>query len=174
MGIRLDAGAQVPLQGLPLPVALWETDVLPRRVPGYQAAWLDQLCASGEVVWVGAGLDSDLNRLESLISQEFKSSNFGVYMQDLKAHFEGPVVADMVCLLRLQLELSVQARVHLMARQAGLNLPVDDDLTATVREMDFLRNSIGTTGLLALKPLQVSTRGSEFHRHVLQQARRKG
>jgi ATP-dependent Lhr-like helicase len=30
---------------------------LPRRVPGYQPALLDQLCASGEVVWVGAGLD---------------------------------------------------------------------------------------------------------------------
>ncbi len=49
--------ALVPLQALPLPVALWETDVLPRRVPGYQPAQLDQLCASGEVVWVGAGLD---------------------------------------------------------------------------------------------------------------------
>jgi ATP-dependent Lhr-like helicase len=40
-----------------LPVALWESDVLPRRVPGYQPAWLDQLCASGEAVWVGAGLE---------------------------------------------------------------------------------------------------------------------
>ena len=49
--------ALVPLQGVSLPVALWETDVLPRRVPGYQPAWLDQLCASGEVVWVGAGLE---------------------------------------------------------------------------------------------------------------------
>jgi hypothetical protein len=49
--------ALVPLQGLALPVALWETDVLPRRVPGYQPAELDQLCASGEVVWVGAGLE---------------------------------------------------------------------------------------------------------------------
>ena len=47
----------VPLQGLSLPVALWESDVLPRRVPGYQPAWLDQLTASGEVVWVGAGLE---------------------------------------------------------------------------------------------------------------------
>jgi ATP-dependent Lhr-like helicase len=36
---------------------LWETEVLPRRVPNYQPAQLDQLCASGEVVWVGAGLD---------------------------------------------------------------------------------------------------------------------
>jgi ATP-dependent Lhr-like helicase len=49
--------ALVPLQGLALPVSLWEAEVLPRRVRGYQSAQLDQLCASGEVVWAGAGLD---------------------------------------------------------------------------------------------------------------------
>ena len=49
--------ALVPLQGVALPVTLWESDVLPRRVPGYRPADLDALCASGEVVWVGAGLD---------------------------------------------------------------------------------------------------------------------
>jgi ATP-dependent helicase Lhr and Lhr-like helicase len=49
--------ALVPLQGLALPVSLWEADVLPRRVPGYRPEQLDALCASGEVVWVGAGLD---------------------------------------------------------------------------------------------------------------------
>ncbi len=49
--------ALVPLQGLPLPVPLWESEVLPRRVPNYSPAHLDQLCATGEVVWVGAGLD---------------------------------------------------------------------------------------------------------------------
>ena len=49
--------ALVPLQALALPVSLWESEVLPRRVPNYQPAWLDQLCASGELVWVGAGLD---------------------------------------------------------------------------------------------------------------------
>ena len=49
--------ALVPLQGLALPVTLWESEVLPRRVPGYQPAWLDGLCAAGELVWVGAGLD---------------------------------------------------------------------------------------------------------------------
>ena len=49
--------ALIPLQGLALPVALWESDVLPRRVPAYRPEQLDQLCASGELVWVGAGLD---------------------------------------------------------------------------------------------------------------------
>jgi ATP-dependent Lhr-like helicase len=45
----------VPLQGLALPVELWEKEVLPRRLGAYSPAWLDGLCASGEVVWVGAG-----------------------------------------------------------------------------------------------------------------------
>ena len=49
--------ALVPLQGLALPTSLWESDVLPRRVSGYQPADLDQLCASGDVFWVGAGLE---------------------------------------------------------------------------------------------------------------------
>jgi ATP-dependent helicase Lhr and Lhr-like helicase len=49
--------ALVPLQALSLPVALWESEVLPRRVPGYRPEQLDQLCATGEVAWVGAGLD---------------------------------------------------------------------------------------------------------------------
>ena len=45
----------VPLQGLALAPQVWERDVLPRRVGAYSPAWLDQLCASGELVWVGAG-----------------------------------------------------------------------------------------------------------------------
>ncbi len=45
----------VPLQGLALPVEIWERDVLPRRTGAYSQSWLDMLCASGELVWVGAG-----------------------------------------------------------------------------------------------------------------------
>ena len=45
----------VPLQGLALPAEVWEHDVLPRRVGAYSPSWMDQLCAAGEVVWVGAG-----------------------------------------------------------------------------------------------------------------------
>jgi ATP-dependent Lhr-like helicase len=47
--------ALVPLQGLALPVEVWERDVLPRRVGAYSPTWMDALCAAGEVVWIGAG-----------------------------------------------------------------------------------------------------------------------
>jgi ATP-dependent Lhr-like helicase len=45
----------VPLQALALPVAAWERDLLPARSGSYSPSWMDTLCASGELVWVGAG-----------------------------------------------------------------------------------------------------------------------
>ncbi|MDO9354399.1 MAG: DEAD/DEAH box helicase [Solirubrobacteraceae bacterium] len=45
----------VPLQGLALPAAAWESSVLPRRIGAYSQSWMDQLMASGELIWVGAG-----------------------------------------------------------------------------------------------------------------------
>ncbi len=45
----------VSLQGLALTPEVWERDVLPRRAGAYSPSWIDQLCASGELVWVGAG-----------------------------------------------------------------------------------------------------------------------
>jgi ATP-dependent helicase Lhr and Lhr-like helicase len=45
----------VPLQGIALAPEVWERDVLPRRAGSYSPTWMDQLCAGGELVWVGAG-----------------------------------------------------------------------------------------------------------------------
>ncbi len=39
------------LQGLQLPAAAWEREVLPARVANYQASMLDDLCLHGTVVW---------------------------------------------------------------------------------------------------------------------------
>ncbi len=47
--------ALVPLQGVTLTPKVWEQDVLPRRLGAYSPTWLDELCTSGEVVWIGAG-----------------------------------------------------------------------------------------------------------------------
>ena len=52
----VDGVAQVIAQfeGTFLPAAQWESTLLPTRVPGYRPSLLDELIASGEVVWVGA------------------------------------------------------------------------------------------------------------------------
>lgn len=43
------------LAGVPLPASAWESLVLPSRVVDYRPALLDELTASGEVVWSGHG-----------------------------------------------------------------------------------------------------------------------
>jgi ATP-dependent Lhr-like helicase len=43
------------LQGAPLVASTLERDVLPARVLGYRPGELDELCTSGDLVWVGAG-----------------------------------------------------------------------------------------------------------------------
>ncbi len=43
------------LEGVPIPASILERDVLPRRVRDYAPRLLDELGASGEVVWVGRG-----------------------------------------------------------------------------------------------------------------------
>jgi len=60
----------VPLQGLALTPATWEHDVLPRRVGAYSATWIDTLCASGELVWVGAGALGRTNGRVALLFRE--------------------------------------------------------------------------------------------------------
>ncbi len=43
------------IQGAAIVASTLEHDVLPSRVQGYRAADLDELCTSGDLVWVGAG-----------------------------------------------------------------------------------------------------------------------
>jgi protease PrsW len=117
--------------------------------------------------WVGSGLDIDVELLNLVASESFAATHFGRYLRELRARMPGPVVADMFCLLRLELELSVQAKAMLLAREAGMEVPADDDLEACLQERRYLKRSIGKMGLLALKPLQVTSHRDDWHRHVL-------
>jgi RsiW-degrading membrane proteinase PrsW (M82 family) len=117
--------------------------------------------------WMGAGMDLDIEVLQLVGSEHFALTRFGQYLEELRSRFPAIVVADMYCLLRLELELSVQARAFVMAREAGLELRADDDLAASLAEREYLQQSIGRTGLLALRPLQVTGLRDRWHRNVL-------
>ncbi len=68
-GIDRLRDALVPLQGVALTAKVWEGDVLPRRLGAYSPSWLDELCTSGEVVWIGAG---PLGRSDGRIALYFR------------------------------------------------------------------------------------------------------
>jgi RsiW-degrading membrane proteinase PrsW (M82 family) len=121
--------------------------------------------------WVTGGLDLDLELLQLLESEHFAHTRFGTYLRELKDRIRGPILADMFCLLRLEIELAVQAKAMLMARQAGLHVPPTEDLRASLDERRYLETSIGRTGLLALEPLQVTSDRDRWHRYLLEQIR---
>jgi RsiW-degrading membrane proteinase PrsW (M82 family) len=119
--------------------------------------------------WLGAGFDLDLELLRLVLSGDFGETRLGRYLRSLRSHFPGPVVADMFCLLRVELELSVRAKGMLMAREAGLATPAGPDVRANLAELGYLERSIGRTGLLALKPLHVTSSRDLWHRYLLEQ-----
>jgi RsiW-degrading membrane proteinase PrsW (M82 family) len=103
--------------------------------------------------WLGVGFDSDLELFESIVSGQALATRLGEYLRSLKARFPGEAVADMLCLLRIHAELAIRAKGLLLAREAGLEAPVGDDVRANLLELRYLEKSIGRTGLLALKPV---------------------
>ena len=122
--------------------------------------------------WIGDGLDLDVELLALIRSAHFGTTRLGRYLAELGARFPGPVVADMFCLLQVELELSIRAKGMLMAREAGLEVPIDEEVRAALAEREYLQGAIGPTGLLALRPLQVTSRRDDWHRYLLHHASR--
>jgi hypothetical protein len=103
--------------------------------------------------WLGDGLDKDAEILELLMKGDLPSSRIGEYLTSLREHFEGPVMADLINYLRLHLELSAQAKGVLMMKEYGLTPQPDPYIDAYFEELEYLKKSIGKTGVLALHPL---------------------
>jgi len=102
--------------------------------------------------WLGTGFDSDTELLQLINSGEFSTSKVGMYLHSLKERFEGPIVVDLLCYLRLHTELSIRAKGLLMMRESGFANKAGEETKAKLEELKFLEKSIGTTGRLAIKP----------------------
>ncbi|HVJ26823.1 MAG TPA: PrsW family glutamic-type intramembrane protease [Vicinamibacterales bacterium] len=122
--------------------------------------------------WMSDGLDLDVELLKLVLSEDFGQTRLGTYLTELRTRFPGPVVADMFCLMRVELELGIRAKGMLMARDAGLEVPLDDEVHAALAEVRYLEKAIGPTGMLALTPLQVSSERDTWHKFLLSEQRR--
>lgn len=109
--------------------------------------------------WLGKGMDADIELLDMIISDKIGQSPIGVYLQTLKDKFPGPIVADMLCLLRIHCELAMGAKGILLIRQAGIDPSDNPDIKAKFEELKYLEKSLGKTGKLTILPfLRTSSR----------------
>ncbi len=117
--------------------------------------------------WLGQGFDADAEMLELIQSGRLSDSPVGRYLHALKDRFQGPVVADLLCYLRLHTELALRAKGILMMRESGFEVTADDETRAKFEEMRYLEGSIGRTGLIAIQPMLRISHKDLWQLHML-------
>lgn len=103
--------------------------------------------------WLGVGFDTDAQLLEMITTGEILHTRIGDYFMSFKDRIPGEVLADMLCLLRIHLELSIRAKGILLMREAGFEIPEDPEIKERFDELRYLEKSVGKTGRLAIMPL---------------------
>lgn len=117
--------------------------------------------------WLGVGFDTDQELLRLILDGNISDTKVGRYLDALQSRFSGTVVVDMLCWLRLHLELAIEAKGLLMMRQAGFQVQPNPDSKSKFDELRFLEKSIGKTGLLAIAPIVHKTNKELWQLHVL-------
>jgi RsiW-degrading membrane proteinase PrsW (M82 family) len=117
--------------------------------------------------WLELDFDADARLIAMITSGEFTETKIGRFLNDLRTKFEGPVVVDMLCYLRVYTELAIRAKAALMARENGIDLPVGERTREKFEELHFLEKSIGKTGCLAMKPFLLMERKDLWQMHVI-------
>lgn len=118
--------------------------------------------------WLELDFDADARLIETITSGEFRESKIGRFLDDVRTKFEGPVVVDMLCYLRVYTELAIRAKAVLMARENGLELPMDEGTREKFAELRYLERSIGKTGCLAMRPFLIMERKDLWQLQVLE------
>ena len=117
--------------------------------------------------WLELDFDADADLIEMIDSGHFTESKIGQFLDDLREKFEGPIVVDLLCYLRVYTELAIRAKAALIARENGLELPVGERTREKFEELRYLEKSIGKTGCLAMKPFLQIERKDLWQMHVI-------
>jgi RsiW-degrading membrane proteinase PrsW (M82 family) len=117
--------------------------------------------------WLGTGFDADSEMLELINSGRLSDSPVGRYLHTLKDRFQGPMVADILCYVRIYTELALRAKGLLMMRENGFDPPADEATREKFTELTYLEASIGKTGLLAIQPMLHMSHKDLWQLHML-------
>jgi len=98
-------------------------------------------------------LDTESVLLSSLNEGKFAATKAGKYLLTVKDQFSPEVVFDIICFIKLYLELSIKAKGVLLLQESGLPVTKEPATEAKLDEMEYLQKNIGPTGMLAIAPI---------------------
>jgi hypothetical protein len=117
--------------------------------------------------WLGLGFDTDAEMLRIIDSGQVSGTPVGRYLKGLRQRFAPEIVADMFCLLRLQVELTLQAKGLVLMRRSGYDPRPPRGVAERLAEIRYLERSIGPAGRLALLPFLRRQRRDAWERQLL-------
>ncbi|PKL85602.1 MAG: hypothetical protein CVV22_06770 [Ignavibacteriae bacterium HGW-Ignavibacteriae-1] len=103
--------------------------------------------------WIGIEFDSDLKFLEMLNSGDLKNTSLGQFIEQIKSKFSQFIIFDIICFIRINLELSIQFKSYLMLKEQSLPIPHDPELQDKITEYEYLKRNIGKIALATLRPI---------------------
>ncbi len=119
--------------------------------------------------WLGTQMDVDAELLDIINSGRISESRLGHYVDRMKKRFSPEVLIDILCYLRVHVELAISAKGILMMREAGFKASPPAGTQEKFRELRHLEKSIGKTGRLAIAPFLHSSSRDLWQIYMLDQ-----
>ena len=117
--------------------------------------------------WLGKQFDTDAELLDIINSGQVSDSRIGVLFRSIGEKFPPEVVVDMLCYLRVHVELAISAKGLLLMREAGFNPEPAPEVRAKFDELRYLEKVIGKTGRLAVLPFIHKSARDLWQLHLL-------
>lgn len=117
--------------------------------------------------WLGSQMDVETELLAIINDGKVTESHIGQYLRTLRDQFPAETVFDMMCYLKLHIELAISAKGILMMREAGFNTPPPAETEDKFNELRHLERTIGRTGLLTIQPFLHSSSRDLWQLHML-------
>lgn len=107
--------------------------------------------------WLDRGLDKQVSLLQSIKEGHLGDTKTGEYLMSVKESFPPEVFFDVICYVQLNVELSVAAKSRFMMREAGLDLPLEEEQVKTYlsqyEEFKILEKRLGKTSRMTIAPV---------------------
>ena len=107
--------------------------------------------------WLDKGLDMQINLLRSIEGGHLLNTPTGTFLESVKELFPPNVYFDIICYVRLQIELSVAAKTRFMLHEVGMDEPLEADkkelFMSQFVELGELEKNIGPSAKMTIAPI---------------------
>ncbi len=107
--------------------------------------------------WLDKGLDKQVDLFRAIQEGNLSQTKTGEFLLSVKDSFAPEVFFDVICYVKLNVELSIAAKSRFMLREAKLDLPLEEEqarnILAQYEEYRLLEKRLGQSARITIAPV---------------------